>query len=60
VGLISLIDWTIHYWNLGLYTGLYPLAKTLEPMFNKLPLSSQYYYYRWLEAWKYGSGQDYD
>ncbi|WP_079678392.1 NAD(P)/FAD-dependent oxidoreductase [Planktothrix sp. PCC 11201] len=60
VGLMSLIDWTIHYWNLGLYTGLYPLGKTLEPMFKKLPLSSQYYYYRWLEAWKYGSGQDYE
>jgi Dehydrogenases (flavoproteins) len=60
VGLNSLINWTIHYWNLGLYTGLYPAAKTLEPVFNKLPLSSQYYYYRWLDAWKYGSGQDYD
>lgn len=60
VGLMSLIDWTIHYWNLGIYTGLYPLGKTLEPMFKKLPSSSQYYYYRWLDAWKYGSGQDYD
>jgi len=60
VGLISLIDWTIHYWNLGLYTGLYSLAKTLEPVFKKLSSSSQYYYYRWLDAWQYGSGQDYD
>ena len=60
VGFMSLIDWTIHYWNLGLYTGLYSLAKTLEPVFKKLSSSSQYYYYRWLDAWQYGSGQDYD
>lgn len=60
VGLISLIDWTIHYWNLGIYTGLYPVAKSLKPAFQKLPSSSQYYYDRWLEAWQYGSGQDYD
>ena len=59
VGLGSLIDWTVHYSNLGLYTALYPIAKSLEPLFKNLPGSSQYYYHRWLEAWQYGSGQDY-
>ena len=59
VGLGSLIDWTVHYSNLGLYTALYPIAKSLEPLFKNLPDSSQYYYHRWLEAWQYGSGQDY-
>ncbi len=56
VGISPLIDWSFHYFNLALYTGLYPLAKFLAPLVHKLPESSQYYCHRWLDAWQYGSG----
>jgi lycopene cyclase CruP len=60
VGLPLLIDWLIHYLNLGVYSGLYPLGKSLQPMVTNLSPQQQYYYHRWLDAWKYGSGNDYD
>lgn len=59
VGFVSLIDWTIHYINLGIYTVLYQLGVKLEPSVKNLPPLRQYYYYRWLESWQYGSGNDY-
>ncbi len=60
IGLMPLIDWSIHYANLGLYRSLYPVAKLLNPLFTNLTPSLQYYYHRWLDAFQYGSGQDYD
>jgi lycopene cyclase CruP len=59
IGLPLLIDWLIHYANLGFYTGLYPLGKSLQPLFNNLSPQQKYNYHRWLDAWKYGSGNDY-
>ncbi|MBR8827264.1 MAG: FAD-binding oxidoreductase [Gomphosphaeria aponina SAG 52.96 = DSM 107014] len=59
VGVPLLADWLIHYFNLGLYSGLYPLGKLLSPLVEKLSPAQQYYYHRWLDAWKYGSGGDY-
>jgi lycopene cyclase CruP len=59
VGLPALLDWTIHYSNLGLYSLLYPLGQSLEPWAKTLPPTQQYYFYRWRDAWKYGSGGDY-
>jgi lycopene cyclase CruP len=59
VGMITLIDWLGHYFNLGLYSGLYPLGKSIEPILAKLSPKQQYYYHRWLDAWQYGSGKDY-
>ncbi|MCL1470887.1 FAD-binding oxidoreductase [Argonema antarcticum] len=53
VGLTTLLDWTIHYANLGAYAALYQLVQTMQPS------GSQYYYRRWIDAWKYGSGGDY-
>jgi lycopene cyclase CruP len=58
VGLVSLIDWTIHYINLGTYTVLFKLG-VLQPLMKNLPPVPQYYYYRWLDGWQYGSGNDY-
>ncbi len=60
VGLPLLIDWLINYVNLGVYSGLYPLGKSLQPKLKNLSNRQQYYYHRWLDAWKYGSGNDYD
>jgi len=59
VGIPALLDWLVHYGNLGLYTGLYALGKQLEPRAKHLPPLWHYRFYRWLDAWKYGSGGDY-
>lgn len=58
VGLVSLIDWTIHYINLGTYAVLFKLG-ALQLGIKNLPPVLQYYYYRWLDGWQYGSGNDY-
>lgn len=57
VGLITLLDWIIHYINLGVYSGLNGLGKRLADL--KMPPTTRYYYNRCLEAWRYGSGGDY-
>jgi lycopene cyclase CruP len=59
VGLGSLLDWMVHYFNLGVYSGLFRLSQALQPWVKNLPPVPQYYYHRWIEAWKYGSGGDY-
>lgn len=59
IGLLLLIDWLIHYGNLGFYSGLYPLGKSLKPFVDNLSSEQKYRYHRWLDAWKYGSGKDY-
>jgi len=60
VGLTTLLDWLVHYINLGAYTSLYPLGKLMKQPLAKLPPLPEYYYHRWLETWCYGSGADYD
>ena len=59
VGLPTLLNWIVHYFHLGLYSGLYPLGRFMSDAIKTLPPISQYYYRRWLEAWRYGSGGDY-
>lgn len=59
VGIGNLLDWTIHYINLGVYTGLYSLGHKLEPGIKTLSPFQQYYYHRWIESWQYGAGIDY-
>ncbi|MEG4088098.1 FAD-dependent oxidoreductase [Microcoleus sp. Pol12B4] len=59
VGIANLLDWMIHYLNLGIYTGLYPLGKAVEPQVKKLAPQQQYYLHRLVEAWQYGAGGDY-
>jgi lycopene cyclase CruP len=59
IGIVSLINWSVHYVNLAIYSGLYSAAKLVQPLAQKLSPTQQYYYYRWLDAWKYGSGGDY-
>jgi lycopene cyclase CruP len=59
VGINPFIDWTGHYFNLALYSGLYPLAETLKPILEKLPEQQKYRYHRYLDSWKYGSGGDF-
>lgn len=60
VGPLPILDWTRHFIALGWYTALYtalsPLDNLISSQLNPL------LHYRWkrtLEAWKYGSGNDY-
>jgi lycopene cyclase CruP len=59
VGLGNLLDWMVHYVNLGAYSALFQLGQTLQPWMKNLPPVSQYYCCRWVDAWRYGSGGDY-
>ncbi len=59
VGLGSLLDWMVHYFNLGAYSALFRLGQALQPWVKNLPPVPQYYCHRWIEASKYGSGGDY-
>lgn len=59
IGINSLVNWSIHYFNLALYGGLFRAGKLFQPIAKNLSPSRQYYYHRWLDAWKYGSGGDY-
>ena len=59
-GIPTLANWMVHYLNLGIYSGLHPAGKLLQPLTKNLSLPQQYYFQRWLDAWKYGSGKDYE
>ncbi|QSJ14534.1 FAD-binding oxidoreductase [Nostoc sp. UHCC 0702] len=59
VGLVSLLDWLVHYSNLGIYTALVWLTPMLETWFSNQPSEQQYYWHRLVDAWKFGSGADY-
>ncbi len=60
VGVQPLLNWTVHYFNLAVYSGLYPMGKWVKPLIDNLSPQQQFYYHRWLDAWKYGSGGDYN
>jgi lycopene cyclase CruP len=59
VGILTLLDWIKHFINLAAYSILYPFGKALTPWAKSLLPIQQYYWNRWVEAWKYGSGRDY-
>jgi lycopene cyclase CruP len=59
VGLATLLDWIIHYINLGVYSGLNGLGQRMSESVKSLPPMPQYYCCRCLEACRYGSGGDY-
>ncbi len=59
VGLGSLLDWMVHYGNLGIYSALFSLSQMLEPWVKNMPSEQQYYWHRLVDGWKYGSGGDY-
>ncbi|MCF2150943.1 FAD-binding oxidoreductase [Desmonostoc muscorum LEGE 12446] len=59
LGLVSLLDWMVHYSNLGVYTALFSLSPMLETWMKNQSSEQQYYWHRLIDAWKYGSGGDY-
>ncbi|AFZ04321.1 FAD-dependent oxidoreductase [Calothrix sp. PCC 6303] len=60
VGLLTLLDWIRHYLNLGIYSLLFWISPIFKPLIKHLPVATQYYWYRYVDAWKYGSGGDYN
>jgi lycopene cyclase CruP len=58
IGLGTLLDWTIHYINLGIYSVLFLLSPVFQPWLKNLPPAQQYQYHLWIDAWRYGSGRD--
>lgn len=59
VGLKPLLNWMVHYFNLGAYSALSIFTQVLQPWVKNLPPVPQYYCHRWFDAWFYGSGRDY-
>ncbi|HEY9763122.1 MAG TPA: FAD-binding oxidoreductase [Trichocoleus sp.] len=59
VGLVPLLDWMRHYANLAAYSAVYPLTQSASPLMKLLSGSQQYYSHRWLDALRYGTGNDY-
>ncbi|MDJ0516356.1 MAG: FAD-binding oxidoreductase [Trichodesmium sp. MO_231.B1] len=59
VGVENLLDWMKHYFNLGVYSLLYSIGGIMEGLMAKMSEEQRYYYHRWIEQWKYGSGGDY-
>jgi lycopene cyclase CruP len=59
VGMPMLLDWSIHFANLGLYSSWYSLGKLITKITNNLSPKQQYYYHRWMDSFYYGSGLDY-
>ncbi|NEN92096.1 MAG: FAD-binding oxidoreductase [Okeania sp. SIO3H1] len=58
VGIGNLLNWMRHYFNLGIFSLLYPIGNMMGFLVTKIPLV-KYYYRRWIEQWQYGSGGDY-
>lgn len=58
IGLGTLLDWTIHYINLGIYSVLFQLSQVFQPWLKNLPPAQQYQYHLWIDAWRYGSGEE--
>ncbi|KAL8464755.1 hypothetical protein ACS0TY_034313 [Phlomoides rotata] len=61
VGLPVLLDWSGHFVMLGNYTILSSYIDPLiRPLLKRLPAKMRYEWKQKLEAWKYGSGLDYE
>jgi lycopene cyclase CruP len=59
VGLLSLLDWMLHYINLCVYNGLFFVTPVIEFLVNNLSMQQQYYWHRLIDKWRFGSGNDY-
>ena len=59
VGLGTLLTWMVHYFNLAAYSALSQLSQAIQVWVKNLPPRQQYYFHRWFDAWRYGSGGDY-
>lgn len=61
VGVPVLIDWSGHFIMLGYYTFLSSYIDPLiRPLINTFPSKMKFQWNRYLDAWKYGAGLDYE
>jgi len=58
-GVLGLVDWTYHYLNLGGYTVLSKLGRSLELWLKHLSPQQQHIWRCRLQGWRYGAGLDY-
>jgi lycopene cyclase CruP len=59
VGLATLADWTGHYLRLGGATALFHVGDWFNSLGWQLPSRQQHTFSCWLEALRYGTGQDF-
>lgn len=59
VGLGALVEWVPHFGNLALFGLLYNLGTPFRPVVRYLPSRDGYRFRRLLDAWEYGSGNDF-
>jgi len=60
VGPWPVITWTAHFAALAAYSVLYSIGSAAGPAVEEgMDARSRYYFRRKLDAWKYGSGNDY-
>lgn len=61
VGVPELLDWFGHFSMLGHYTFLSTFVDpAIRPLIDTFPAKMKYEWKRYLEAWRYGSGLDYE
>lgn len=61
VGVPVLLDWFGHFFMLGYYTLLSSVVDPIiRPWINTFPAKTKYEWNRYLDAWKYGAGLDYE
>jgi len=60
VGISAVMEWLWHYGNLGVYTGLHRVGRSLLPWIATLSPAEQYRWHRRLDTWTYGAGLDYN
>ncbi|KAJ0965354.1 hypothetical protein J5N97_026492 [Dioscorea zingiberensis] len=61
VGISVILDWSGHFVMLGYYTFLSSYVDpVIRPWIKVLPPKKKYEWNRYLEAWKYGAGLDYN
>ena len=53
------LDWLRHFLMMGLYTLLFLASKPLRGQLRLLPPRARFHLARWIEAFEYGSGMDY-
>ncbi|KAL7449105.1 hypothetical protein ACHAWC_001198, partial [Mediolabrus comicus] len=60
VGIPTLIEWLGHVSMIALYNTLHSISPVIEPFVNKMENPKEKYLWRRrMEAWKFGSGNDY-
>jgi lycopene cyclase CruP len=60
LGILALLDWTRHFLGLACFSVLAKFSQPFQTQINDLTPAQKYDWQCRLDAWKYGSGGDYD